>query len=51
MTERESPKPEIKKVQVDTLTRLLSNAENITALHGKEFTEVFSNEESIRSFI
>lgn len=51
MTERESPKPEIKKVQADTLTRLLSNAENISALRGKGFSEVFSNEESIRSFI
>lgn len=45
------PKPEIKKTQVDTLADLLSNAENIKALHGKEFAEVFSNDENIRSFI
>lgn len=51
MAERESPKPEIKKTQVDTLANLLSNAENITALHGHEFAEVFSSDESIRSFI
>ncbi|MBU0504647.1 Fic family protein [bacterium] len=51
MTEREFPKPEIKKPQADTLATLLSNAENIEALHGKEFAEVFSSDESIRSFI
>lgn len=51
MTEKESPKPEIKKAQADTLASLISNAENISALRGKEFSDVFSNEPSIRSFI
>jgi len=51
MTERASPKPEIKKEQVDTLANLLSNTENIAALHGKKFSEVFADDESIRSYI
>lgn len=51
MIERESPKPEIEETRADTLANLLSNAENIPALHGKNFMEVFSSEEGIRSFV
>jgi len=51
MPERESPKQEIKNTQVDALADLLSNAENISALRGKKFDEVFSGDENVRSFV
>lgn len=51
MREREFPKPEIKKPPADTLATLLSNAENIEALHSKTFSEVFADDESVRTYI
>ena len=51
MPERESPRLENKKVQVDTLANLLSKTEKIPAFCGKKFAEVFSNDKSIRSLI
>lgn len=51
MTNPDFSSSETREWQADLTVRLLDNANNINALHGKKVEEVFGNPESINEFI